>query len=1067
MSDFLFHGDLAQLDPAVAELIEHEAERQARKLILVPSESAASKAVREALGSVFQNIYAEGYPDPRTRAQTEPEILDYVEQLGAYRRYGDPRYYKGVEYADIVEALARRRCAELFATPIIGPARIFVNVQPLSGAPANNAVYEALLKPGDTVMGMSLVVGGHLTHGSPVNRSGRHFKIVAYDVDPATEQLDYDQLRDLARQHKPKMIIAGYTSYPYAPDWSKFRSIADEVGAVLLADISHVAGLVAAGAFPSPLGAAHVITFTTHKTLCGPRGACILTLDASLSRKIDRAVFPGEQGGPHVNAIAGMAVAFKLAAAEEFKQLQHQVVKNAVALAKALENNGLRIAYGGTSSHLLLVDCKSVKAKDGTPLMGDPAARILDLANIVCNRNTIPGDRGAGAASGIRFGTPWVTQRGLKEADMERLGELIAGVLKACTPFTYDARSGEAFRAKVDFDVVENAKLEVAQTIKAMGDNVEAKPSGYPHFWSLADTYGATAVFEIRDDKARSLLQHSTTNDVDALKDGDSQPTFLLEKDGRVMAGASLKRVDAHTFHLAVMGQRGARVAAWLRALSDGFASFDDDAHAKLAGPVSVKHLPEEQAAGPIALDLEGAVAVYKPYFIGMRGESFAKVLDPSTALRAGPSQGLPEFTWAEDHDAPLKRTTLYETHKKMGAKMVPFAGWEMPVWYTGVIEEHRAVREAAGIFDVSHMGVLDASGPNTAAFLDLITTNDVAALGIGNSHYSYLLGPDGIPIDDLMIYRIEEERYLIVVNASNNDKDWAWINAVNEGTVRIDAARPWARSTARCALRDLRDRQWGDERRVDIALQGPKSLAILQSICDNKADAARLGKMPRTDVMRATLKGFDVIISRTGYTGESVGYELFVHPNKAPAFWELLVEIGTPMGMKPIGLGARDSLRTEAGLPLYGHELAGPLNMNPADAGFASYVKTYKPFFVGRAPYLARDAGRKMENVRFRMNDKGVRVPKGAAALETGGDMDYVVDKRGRVIGRVLSCAVDSEGYMNGQALVETKYAVEGTPIGILPASKDAKPASDLKIGSRVPTIDPAMVVSRFPKRK
>jgi glycine hydroxymethyltransferase len=1054
MSDFLFHGDLAQLDPAVAELIEHEAERQARKLILVPSESAAPKAVREALGSVFQNIYAEGYPDPRTRAQTQPEILDYDEQLGAYRRYGDQRYYKGVEYADIVEALARRRCAELFATPIIGPGRIFVNVQPLSGAPANNAVYEALLKPGDTVMGMSLVVGGHLTHGSPVNRSGRHYNIVAYDVDPATEQLDYDQLRDLARRHKPRMIIAGYTSYPYAPDWSKFRAIADEAGAILLADISHVAGLVAAGAFPTPLGAAHVITFTTHKTLCGPRGACILTLDASLSRKIDRAVFPGEQGGPHVNAIAGMAVAFKLAAADAFKQLQHQVVKNAVALAKALENNGLRIAYGGTNSHLLLVDCKSVKAKDGTPLMGDPAARILDLANIVCNRNTIPGDRGAGAASGIRFGTPWVTQRGLREADMERLGALIAGVLRAGTPFTYDARSGEAFRAKVDFDVLENTKLEVEKIIAAMSDGGGAKPSGYPHFWSLADAYGATAVFEIRGDKARSLLQHATTNDVDALKDGDSQPTFLLEKDGRVMAGASLTRVDAHTCRLAVLGQRGARVAAWLRALSDGFASFDDDAHAKLSGPVSVKHLAEAQAAGPIALDLEDAIAAHKPYFIGMKG-----VDRPGTPL--------PEFTWIEDHDAPLQRTTLYETHKKMGAKMVPFAGWEMPVWYTGVIEEHRAVREAAGLFDVSHMGVLDASGQNAATFLELVTTNDVTALGIGNSHYSYLLGPNGIPIDDLMIYRIEAERYLIVVNASNNDKDWTWMNAVNEGKVRIDAARPWARNTAPCMLRDLRDRQWGDECRVDIALQGPKSLAILQSICDNRADAARLGKMPRTDVMRATLKGFDAIISRTGYTGEPVGYELFVHPDRAPAFWDLLVEIGTPMGLKPIGLGARDSLRTEAGLPLYGHELAGPLNLNPADAGFASYVKTYKPFFVGRAPYLAHDAGRKMENARFRMNDKGVRVPKGAAALETGGDMDYVVDKRGRVIGRVLSCAVDSEGYMTGQALVEMKYAVEGTPIGILPASKDAKPAADLKIGSRVPTIDPATVVSRFPKRK
>ena len=245
MSDFLFRGALAEIDPAVADLIEREADRQARKLILVPSESAAPMAVREALGSVFQNIYAEGYPDPRTRAQTEAEILDYDEQMGHYRRYGDPRYYKGVEYADIAEALARRRCAELFAADNIPADRIFVNAQPLSGAPANTAVYEALLKPCDTVMVMSLVVGGHLTHGSPVNRSGRHFNIVPYDVDPQTERLDYDHIRALALQHKPRMIIAGYTSYPWAPDWAKFRAIADEAGAFLLADISHVAGLVA------------------------------------------------------------------------------------------------------------------------------------------------------------------------------------------------------------------------------------------------------------------------------------------------------------------------------------------------------------------------------------------------------------------------------------------------------------------------------------------------------------------------------------------------------------------------------------------------------------------------------------------------------------------------------------------------------------------------------------------------------------------------------------------------------------------------------------------------------
>jgi glycine hydroxymethyltransferase len=253
----------------------------------------------------------------------------------------------------------------------------------------------------------------------------------------------------------------------------------------------------------------------------------------------------------------------------------------------------------------------------------------------------------------------------------------------------------------------------------------------------------------------------------------------------------------------------------------------------------------------------------------------------------------------------------------------------------------------------------------------------------------------------------------------------------------------------------------------VDIALQGPKSKEILVSICDNKADAAKLGKLPRTDVMRAMLKGFDVIISRTGYTGEWIAYELFVHPEKAPAFWDLLMEVGAPFGLKPIGLGARDSLRTEAGLPLYGHELAGPLNLLPNEAGFASYVKTFKPFFAGRAPYVAHLAVTKMENARFRMNDKNVRVPKGAANIEMGGDMDYVVDKRGRVIGRVLSCAVDIDGTMTGQALIEIKYAVEGTPIGIVAASKDGKAAHNLKVGDRLPVADAATIVSRFPKKK
>ena len=245
MTDFLFRGSLADLDSHVYELTQLEAERQARKIILVPSESQAPLAVREALSSAFQNIYAEGYPDEYTRTLDEQEILDYDARMAYYRRYSDPRYYKGVEYADIVEALARRRCAELFAANGFSPEEIFVNVQALSGAPANNAIYHALVTPGDTIMGMSLLHGGHLSHGSSVNRSGKFYNAVHYTVDPKTEQIDYDAVEALAQKHKPKFIIAGYSSYPWTVDWARFKEIAKSVGAYLFADIAHVAGLVA------------------------------------------------------------------------------------------------------------------------------------------------------------------------------------------------------------------------------------------------------------------------------------------------------------------------------------------------------------------------------------------------------------------------------------------------------------------------------------------------------------------------------------------------------------------------------------------------------------------------------------------------------------------------------------------------------------------------------------------------------------------------------------------------------------------------------------------------------
>ncbi|MBI1855756.1 MAG: serine hydroxymethyltransferase, partial [Chloroflexi bacterium] len=378
MPDFLVRGKLADLAPDIFELTQLEAERQYRKLILIPSESTAPMAVREALASAFQNIYAEGYPDEESRWMSEEEILDYPARLAHYRRSGDPRYYKGVEYADAVEALARRRAAQTFAANGISADQIYVNVQALSGAPANNAVYQALLNLGDTVMGLNLLHGGHLSHGSSVNRSGKYYKAVHYTIDE-NERLDYEAIRKLALENKPKLLIAGYSSYSWIPDWKKFREIADEVGAYFLADISHIGGLVAAGVVPSPIGHAHVVMSTTHKSLDGPRGAVLLTTDAAIAKKIDKAVFPGEQGGPHVNVFAALALTFKLTQTKQFKQLQAQTLKNAKAMADQFEKRGLRVPFGGTDTHLVNVDCTSVVGEDGTKLSGDQASRILDI----------------------------------------------------------------------------------------------------------------------------------------------------------------------------------------------------------------------------------------------------------------------------------------------------------------------------------------------------------------------------------------------------------------------------------------------------------------------------------------------------------------------------------------------------------------------------------------------------------------------------------------------------------------------------------------------------------------
>ncbi len=1054
--DFIFRGSVVELDPELKRLLDLEDERQASTIILIASESEAPEAVNEALGSRFSNIYAEGYPREESRQQTEGEILDVAAELAHYRRYSDPRYYKGVEYADLLEALARRRAAELFAANGISPDNLFVNVQPLSGGPANSAVYTALLQPGDTIMGLNLNDGGHLSHGATVNRSGKVYHSVPYFVDVESEALDYDAIERQALEVKPQIIVAGYSAYPLIVDWQRFRQIADQVGAYLLADIAHISGLVAAGVHPSPIGIADVVMTTTHKSLCGPRGAMLMTHKRDIARKLDRAVFPGEQGGPHLNTIAALAVALKLAQSEQFKALQRRIVENVSRLAAQLQAHGLRVVGGGSQNHLLMVDTKSANQTNGVHLTGDMAARILDLAGIVVNRNTIPGDKGALSPTGIRIGTVWISQLGFGAAEVDQLAAAIATVLKGCTPFAYTGPGEkQQLRAKVDYGALQAAR-EIVRQLRGR----DRQSSN-----SLALT--------IRGAEAATFLNYALTSDVLGLGDGDSQPTHVFGPD--LDQAGTLTRLAADHFHLRLGDSAAAQqVADWFQALSDGYVEFGD-LYAKLPGPVVVEPAPArlEDVAEAIGAAVSGAAqdllttlrraidnatvdeaedseafADAKPFFIGQE-------------RRPSPNEALPAFSWEEPADPPLLRTNLYDTHKGMGAKLIPFAGYEMPVWYTSVSEEHAAVRETAGLFDVSHMGVFEASGPYAAEFINTVTTNDVTTLAIGRSQYTYFLFPDGRIVDDLMVYRRGDDQYMLVVNASNNDKNWAWLNGVNEGRVLIDPQRPFARILHPTTLRDLRDPQHGADCRVDIALQGPRATDILLALGADPALAKRIKALPWAGLTEGKVGDFEMIISRTGYTGERVAYELFVHPDQTPQLWQALLRVGEAYGLKPCGLAARDSTRTEAGLPLYGHELAGDQDLNPAEAGFGSFVKTWKPFFIGRAAFLEKEKGRDRTIVRFRMNDKAVRRP------ETG---DPVLDRRGKVVGLVTSCAIDSEGYLLGQAIVPLSFSEPGTPLAIYQLGGGKRPlaaAGKIAVGGRLPMPDSATVLSRFPSRK
>ncbi len=1201
-ADIVFDRPLEDLDDLADKLANLEQARQNNKLIMIASESQCPRPVREALTSTFTNLYAEGYPRTKMLHEERCAIHDIDRQLMLHRRYQDRRYYKGCDYVNLVEALAQQRVARLFATKKMPAEHIYANVQPHSGASANNAIYEAFLKPGDTVMGMSLASGGHLTHGSKVNRSGKHYNIVSYTVDVETGKMDFDEIRRLALENKARMIIAGYSAYPHDVDWKKFREIADEVGdCIVLADVSHTAGLISAGVMSNPIDHAQVVMFTTHKTLCGPRGAVILTTDYDVARKIDSAVFPGEQSGAHLNNVLAKAVSFQIAEKKQFKEMMRQVVRNSKALAAELKRLGLNIAYKDTDSHMVLVNLREMRS-GGYMLNGETASRILDLCGITCNKNQIAGDENAVHPSAVRFGTTWITQRGLRENHMKRIAKVIHTVLKGIIPFDYIGGARNIGRGKILFETIMKARREVCEIAWEMEREGGFMDLDYPHFcggpppivrktpfkeqyeklgakfmrndgwivpkevtsWRreirelsksalLVDSTDIPAL-GIEGERARDFLQQILTSNVYDLEERNGLESLMLAPDGHVMASVCLfrpKDLDGCGPRFLLTSSIGIpeEVKDWLITLSDGYVRFDMDVFMKIEGPVLIEdrwrgdeawaafdiygHNARkicEKAAGKTlprksAMWIEqvkengGRLYVLK---MGQNGferfricgseRTVSSVFEKLVSLKNAPAVGgylarkslsaraglpigrpdtvkaskvqrkrpdlfdmeKPYFIGAESleykeeiHPVSVpkiklkeKKSYLIDEHRRLypSASIQSFAGWEMPVVFESIREEHNAVRTAAGLFDLSHMGIFEISGPYAARFLDLVTSNYIRALRPGQSHYSYILDPSGEVLDDVFVYHVEPEKFILVANAINADKIEKWLNDVNKEKVHLTLGGRPISLEGMAKIRNLKVSRVKGDMKIIIAIQGPKSRQILAQSLGK--DSSRLFRMRKFEMESFAMKGIQCFISRTGYTGEEYGYEIFVHPGKAVKVWNILMKIGSPEGLKPAGLGARDSTRTEAGFPLWGNELAGPDRISPIEAGYGTFAKLHKPFFIGREEMVRDVLNRNREVVRFKIDRKGSRIVRRG---------DIVADKFGAVLGQVTSNVVVGTTQV-GMVLVGFRSTVPGDLVNFgLARNMSPEDLEDMKKNKQLPTtirVEQGEVLTRFPPK-
>ncbi len=1119
----IWRSSINEMDPWLATLLEREEERQFRQICLAAASSLCPPSVREAQASVFSNIDAEGYP-PKRMAQVGLEhLLDLDEQVSHYQRYGDTRYNKGTELANVVEVVAQRRASAAFSTEwannsdiSVNASDIHVNLQCPTGSLANTAVFEALLKPGDVVLSMNLVDGGHLTHGSPLHRSGKSYRIVHYGVDPLTQQLDYDQIRDLAHQYHPKLIVGGASSYPWAIDWKRFRQIAEEIEPrpYILADISHPVGLVIAGLIPNPVGYADVVTFTTYKTLCGPRGAAILSTDHTISASIDRAVFPGLQSAPVFQQIVALAMAFEIAKTQEFKLLQQKIAENARLLYQNLTRLEIPIAFGGTNTHIVVADVGKIPTSTKYKLTGDVVARILERVRISCNSNLIPGDKYAPLASGIRMGTTWISQLGYGETEVREIATIIAEICKGIKPFRFYGPRRETLGGKISEELLQSTSQRVSEILKKSNEPntfpekgregrnyAKAQPAllatGKVEIWDLRNW---TEALVVMGERSTSFLQSIVTRDIYDLKKGEVFSALVLNANGEKRLNVlvcSLSSEPHPRYLLVYQRSPETNFCDWLHMLSDGHVEIErDDPYLTVDGPVVIKsvdsgyfdhasmgealilgeesdkliesifgvgntrplsvveipfrdrtlfgirtltaqgtaawkiigtqqllaellervsrtcqlRIPGDAQSGDELFDvkpeIDGAVralagsgsgiepevgsliAGSKPYFIG-------QAWLPKAANLNKKRFSFEEINSSGNHSKP---SPLASCHRALGATFTNFAGCQMPLYYTSNIDELQSIRKNVGLFDLSYKVLLGFQGNGAERFLDLVLTEYIPQLDTGGSCRACILSPEGMIISDCILYRLAYDYFIMELDPYNAQMAESWLRAVAAREVIIDLARPGVEVDKSCSITNLKT---CSDPLIVLALQGPKSTAIIKSLLNANKSSNILNNLSKGHITELSFAGFSGWIANRGYTREAVGYEIFAPQSKAESLWNALMNVGFDHSLAPIGLSAADSLRIEAGLPLYGKELAGPYHISPMEAGFGSCIKLHKPFFVGRQYMLSHSPSRKI--VRLRAEIDAANLTK----LEP-----TIHNESGKIIGVTTSTASTSEQY-------------------------------------------------------